>query len=213
MIVLGKLSNLITMMQLLKSGRKYSINELSEKLEVSPRMVRAYKDELEKAGIYIDSIRGVYGGYLLNHKLTSMEIGLTKEDVNLLKIISEYIKDKKDFVFKKEYFDFLLKVNNVYDRQAKKASVPYLGGFLDEKDTEEEMKKYNKINYAIKNKRKLKIKYVSINSSIKDRIIHPCGLFVYNDYWYVSAFCELKQQTRSFILSRIIKYEILNETY
>lgn len=42
-------------------GKKYSILELAGLLEVSPRMIRVYKDEIEKSGIYIDTIRGPYG--------------------------------------------------------------------------------------------------------------------------------------------------------
>lgn len=63
---MSKLSNVITMLRIMQNGRKYSIKELSEKLEVSPRMIRQYKNELEEAGIYLESIRGPYGGYYLN---------------------------------------------------------------------------------------------------------------------------------------------------
>ena len=55
---MSKISNVLTMLEYLSSGKKYSIQELSEKLEVSPRMIRVYKDEIEKAGIYIDTIKG-----------------------------------------------------------------------------------------------------------------------------------------------------------
>lgn len=48
---MSKISNVLLMLQYLENDRKYSIKELSEKLEVSERMVRCYKDELEKAGI------------------------------------------------------------------------------------------------------------------------------------------------------------------
>ena len=66
---MSKLSNTITMLRLLQNGKKYSIKELSDKIEVSPRMIREYKNELELAGIYIDSIRGPYGGYYLNQNI------------------------------------------------------------------------------------------------------------------------------------------------
>lgn len=69
MIHMSKLSNTITMLRLLQNGRKYSIKELAEKIEVSPRMIREYKNELELAGIYIESIRGPYGGYYLNQNI------------------------------------------------------------------------------------------------------------------------------------------------
>ena len=55
---MSKISNVITMLQLLNTGRKYSIKELSERLEVSERMSRVYKDELEKAGMCVDTIMG-----------------------------------------------------------------------------------------------------------------------------------------------------------
>lgn len=49
---MSKISNVLTMLQLLQSGRKYSINELASILEVSERMIRVYKEDLEKA-VYI----------------------------------------------------------------------------------------------------------------------------------------------------------------
>ena len=55
---MSKISNVLTMLQLLQSGKKYSISELSNELEVSERMIRVYKEDLEKAGIYIDAIIG-----------------------------------------------------------------------------------------------------------------------------------------------------------
>ena len=57
------------MLEYLSSGKKYSIKELSELLEVTPRMIRVYKDELEKAGIYVDTLKGPYGGYVLNQNI------------------------------------------------------------------------------------------------------------------------------------------------
>ncbi|MDD2490025.1 MAG: WYL domain-containing protein [Bacilli bacterium] len=66
---MSKISNVLTMIELLSIGKKYSIQELSEKLEVSPRMIRIYKDEIEMAGIYIDTIKGPYGGYVLNQNI------------------------------------------------------------------------------------------------------------------------------------------------
>ena len=49
---MSKISNVLTMLEYLSSGRKYSIKELSEKLEVTPRMIRVYKEEL-KTKIYL----------------------------------------------------------------------------------------------------------------------------------------------------------------
>ena len=53
---MSKVSNTLTMLRLLESGKKYSVKELAEKIEVSPRMIKLYKEELEKCGIYIDNL-------------------------------------------------------------------------------------------------------------------------------------------------------------
>ncbi len=66
---MSKLSNAITLLRLLQTGKKYSIKELANEIEVSPRMIREYKNELELAGIFIESIRGPYGGYYLNQEI------------------------------------------------------------------------------------------------------------------------------------------------
>lgn len=97
---MSKISNVLTMIELLSSGRKYSIAELSEKLEVTPRMIRVYKDEIEKAGIYIDSIKGPYGGYVLNQNVNVPKRFITPTEINIrnkdfFNLINKAIKEKR----------------------------------------------------------------------------------------------------------------------
>lgn len=97
---MSKLSNTLLMLELLQNGRKYSIKELSEKLEVTPRMIRAYKDELEIAGIFIETIRGPYGGYYLNQNIKLPERYFHSESIILknkeyFNIISKSIKTRQ----------------------------------------------------------------------------------------------------------------------
>ena len=96
---MSKISNVITMLELLQSGRKYSINELSNKLEVSERMIRLYKEDLEKAGIYIDTIMGPYGGYVLNQ---SVRMPVRKFKMKDAKLLDRYIATEKDKIIKDE---------------------------------------------------------------------------------------------------------------
>lgn len=80
---MSKVSNVIMMLEYLSTKRKYSIKELSEKLEVSPRMIRVYKTDLEKAGIYIDTIKGPYGGYVLKQDISIVKENINSEPINL----------------------------------------------------------------------------------------------------------------------------------
>ena len=78
---------------------------------------------------------------------------------------------------------------------------------------DETLKKYNAMTRAIKEKRKVKILYYSYGKGENERIIDPAEMFLFQDGWYVAAFCETKKDIRHFELKRIINYELLNEKY
>lgn len=97
---MSKLSNTIMLLRILQNGKKYSIKELSEIIEVSPRMIREYKKELELAGIFIESIRGPYGGYYLNQNIKIPENINKSKTVNITNkeyynLISKAISSRK----------------------------------------------------------------------------------------------------------------------
>lgn len=97
---MSKISNVLTMLNLLSNGRKYSISELSEKLEVTPRMIRVYKEEIEKVGIYIDTIKGPYGGYVLNQNINIPKRFIIPNEINIqnkkiFNLVNRAIKEKR----------------------------------------------------------------------------------------------------------------------
>ncbi len=199
---MSKVSNVITMLGLLQTGKKYSINELSNKLEVSERMIRVYKEDLEKAGIYIDTIMGPYGGYVLNQ---SVRMPVRKFKLKDAKLLDEYIVSEKDKKKREELIILQDKIRGVYS-----------GSRQEEKELnlkEENGKKYNLLTKAIREKRKVKILYYSYGKGENERIIDLAEMFLFQDGWYCVAFCEKKQDIRHFELKRIIKCELLNEKY
>ena len=199
---MGKLSNILTMAELLNSGRKYSINELSDILEVTTRMIRFYKEELEIAGIYIDTIRGPYGGYVLNQKTRVPSRKFNNDDIQLLSEIKELVSD----INQKEKFHILIdKIRGIY-----------IGSPNEKKEldlNDENLNKYNIFSRAIKEKKKVKIIYYSYNKGERERIIHPYNMFLYTDGWGVASFCEYKQDLRHFEFKRMSKVDLLEENY
>ena len=91
---MAKLANLLVMIELLKNGRKYSLDELSERLEVSKRTVREYKLFLEEAGIYVDTIMGPFGGYVLRQDINLPKVNLGKKDIDVLNSLTLNEEDK-----------------------------------------------------------------------------------------------------------------------
>ena len=194
---MSKISNVLLMLQYLENGRKYNIKELAEKLEVSERMIRVYKDELEKAGIYIDTIMGPYGGYVLNQSIRIPTRKFNLEDYKFLK----ELKVKKD---NQEKLDVLAdKIHGVY---------------FDSKSENIELKddiknNYNVLTKAIKERKKVLINYYSYTHGNQDRIIHPLDMFLYNSGWGCAAYCEKRKDLRHFELKRINKIQLLDENY
>lgn len=91
---MSKVSNTLTMLRLLESGRKYTKYELADILEVNPRMIAIYKEELEKSGIYIDTIRGKYGGYIY-HQKHNYNISFDYLDVDAIESILDKLDNKE----------------------------------------------------------------------------------------------------------------------
>ncbi|MBQ8659434.1 MAG: WYL domain-containing protein [Bacilli bacterium] len=199
---MSKISNVLTMIELLQSGRKYSIKELSNILEVSERMIRMYKEDMEKAGIYVDTIMGPYGGYVLNQ---AIRMPVRKFKMTDVKLLDDVISNEIDLDKKNKLILLQDKIRGVYIGSKQEATELNL--------KEETLKKYNLLTRAIKEKRKVKILYYSYGKGENQRVIDPAEMFLFQDGWYCAAFCEYKKDIRHFELKRILKYELLEEKY
>lgn len=199
---MSKVSNVITLIELLQNGRKYSIKELSNILEVSERMIRVYKEDLDKAGIYIDTIMGPYGGYVLNRAIKMPIRKFNEQDVLLL---DKYINLETNELKKNQLINLKDKIKGIHlENNIENTSINL---------KDEILKKYNLLTRSIKEKRKVKILYYSYDKGENERIICPAEMFLFQDGWYCAAYCELRNDIRHFELKRIIKYELLNQTY
>jgi predicted DNA-binding transcriptional regulator YafY len=63
-------------------------------------MIRIYKEDLEKAGIFIDTIKGPYGGYVLNQNINVPKRFISPNAINiknkeLYNLINRAIKEKR----------------------------------------------------------------------------------------------------------------------
>ena len=192
---MGKFSNMLFMIDLLNTGNKYSIKELSQKLGVTERMIRYYKEELENNGIFIESFKGPNGGYFMLDRVKNY-ISFNKYDVQLLENISEVL-EKSNFPFMKSYKDLLEKVKNMYSIAEEKSKFIIDIKSLDNNEI------FNIEKSSIKKQEAINIEYRNIDGTISKRTIHPLQLFNYKDINYVTAYCELRKDIRHFEIERI----------
>lgn len=199
---MSKISNVTLMLEYLSSGRKYSIQELSELLEVSPRMVRIYKEELEKAGIFVETLKGVYGGYVLNQHINTPYLLFDHQDVAA---IDECILQSDDGNLKNRLVDIKKKIttNLLKDENSKDTLM----------NNDQELNVYNKLSRALKNHKKVRIKYYNLQHGESIRTIYPLGMYLFQGEWWCSSYWEEKDDMRQFHITRISECDILDETF
>lgn len=183
---MSKVGNTLTMLRLLENGRKYTVKELAQRIEVKPRMIKSYKEELEKCGIYIDTIRGKYGGYVY-HKKHDYNVSFNYLDIDaiesiLFKLNAEE-KEKVELTLEK------LRALVIYSADEKRNI---------KVDKEDIRKKYDIIARSIENKKELSFKFHN-----KERKFIPYSFTYYKDFIYVTGYSILENDIKTLNLSGI----------
>ena len=93
---MAKISNILYMIDLLNTGNVYTIKDLSEKIGVTERMIRYYKNEICNNGTAIESSKGPNGGYFMIDKIKNYT-SVNKYDIQLLKNVRDFLNSVKKF--------------------------------------------------------------------------------------------------------------------
>lgn len=183
---MSKVGNVLAMLRLLESGKKYSVKELAAILEVKERMILVYKEELEKCGIYIDTIRGRYGGYLY-HKKHDFNVVFNYLDVDSIENILHKLNDKE-------------RENITLTLEKLRSIVIYSTDEMRniKVDKEDLRKKYLIISKAIRQEKELKFIFHN-----KPRQFLPKTFTYYKDYIYVTGYSINDHMIKTFNLSGI----------
>ncbi len=200
---MGKTSASIKLIQILSARDGFiSTEELAEILDINKRNIREYIAEIEEAGYFVESKRGLTGGYrMLNHstlpqaKLSEDERFALDEAFLFLKeneypLIDDFRSATNKFLVSKDFKD---------DLSPKTVIEKYPLAI----DKHELMDRYQTIANAIEDQYKCEIQYKSIKNTIKRHIIHPYKLFNYNGGWFVLAYEEDKNDFGYYKLNRM----------
>lgn len=196
---MGKIANVLYMIDLLNTGNIYTLKELSEKIGVSERMVRYYKEEICHNGIVIESFKGPKGGYFMIDKVKNYT-SINKYDIHLLENVKKVLLDY-NFNYIEEYNELIYKMKKMYSISEEISK--YISNV--NVDSVDDIGKL--IESAIKKNEKVKIIYNDVNGGQSKRVIHPLNIFKYKDNYYVTAFCELRNDIRHFEIKRIVNVE------
>lgn len=193
---MGKIANMLYMIDLLNTGNIYTLKELSEKIGVTERMIRYYKDEICNNGIAIESFKGPNGGYFMIDEIKNYT-SINKYDIQLLDNVKHFLSEN-NFKYVDKYEEFLDKAKKMYSIYEEKSK------YIANVDTTSSYVIEKIIKSAISKNEKVEIVYNDVDGSQHRRIIHPLYLFKYKEKYYVTAFCELRNDIRHFEIKRIV---------
>lgn len=190
-----QLGNSLLMLKLLENGRKRTINELANIIEVSPRMIRSYRDNLEQAGIYIETIRGKYGGFILRDNMKTILPPFTFYDLQTLEKLLSNKNLLEQVLTKKEQIYF----NDVIEKI--RMSVIYHEKNTKQIDT---TNLQNEISKLISHNQSCILSY-NKNGITKSVQITPQCIYCYENVYYLTAMNEEQKVIRTYSFNEIIK--------
>lgn len=180
--------------------------ELAERFEVSVRTIYRDMDALSQAGIPIYAEPGRNGGISLLDSFVLDRALLSEEERRDVMAALQSLAAAGDTLDK----DTLNKLSAVFRLPAENwYEVDFSRWGVSTGDNE----KFEAFKKAVTRRRCVMISYVGAYGGSSSRKIHPLKLLYKSRAWYVKAYCTEKEDFRLFRLSRIVRWELLEEEF
>ncbi len=195
----------------LRGRRLTTATQLSEWLEVSERTI--YRDiaDLLASGVPIDGEAGV--GYRLHPHFELPPLMFTHNEVDALVAGARLIEAWGGSGLAAGARSALAKIGAVLPadkRNTLESSPIHAPQFFIDARISQYM---DSLRVAINERRRVEVSYEDVDAKTSLRCIHPLGIFYWGNRWTVGAWCELRQDFRSFRLDRIDRLSVSNELF
>lgn len=204
---LKKLDRVTAILTQLQSKPVVRAQDLAKKFEVSVRTIYRDVKTLENAGIPIIGEAG--SGYSLMEGYKLPPVMFTKEEV-LSFITAEKLMQK--FLHEslgQHYRNAMEKVRSVLkysDKNLIENIETQIDVFNYHPKTEDKIRNIIPLVLeSIAEKKQLTLEYETVDGRVSTRTIEVVGVFFEFNYWYIMAFCTLRNDFRQFRVDRILK--------
>lgn len=174
---------------------------LAHKYEVSIRTILRDLDALEDSlQTSLCRTRGKDGGISISQEFRLNSIIMARSEIEFLKDMAKSIPDK---IEREKYKNIIYKVNSVSRPKDShiSSSTLYINAATDSQTRI--VDKINLLEQAINQLQEVTITYHDFKDNITRRTIRPLTFVLNNNEWYIYCWCLLKNDFRSFKLSRI----------
>ncbi len=204
---MSRADRLFQIIQLLRRRKVVTAAFMAEQLDVSERTVYRDVRDLVMAGTPIDSEAGV--GYSLKTSYDLPPLMFNEEEIQALVLGTRIVASFGDASLAKASRSALAKVESVLPGRLKSelrksalfAPNPSVGARISQT--------LIPVRQAMSTSRKLRLRYQKESGEVTWRVVRPLAASFWGKTWTLSAWCELREDFRSFRIDRIERVEIL----
>lgn len=206
---MAKWDNMLSMLWMLRSGRKFTAAQIADSLEISVRTVYRYIDALCASGVPVVAESGHDGGIRILESFR--ETPLFFNSVELKALVDAFkFAQGAGYPYAEELESALKKVENgLHEEQRHDLSRQTSGmDVISPVRPPSVVPLLRDLEEAAKEGRTVRIVYRKANAEqASERAVDPYGLAYDRNEWYAVAFCHRSQAVRTFRVDRIARLE------
>jgi len=192
-----------------RSTRPVTAEALAAELEVSKRTV--YRDMADLIGQRVP-VEGEAGfGYLLGEGYDMPPLMLTPDEVEAVTLGAQWVAGRADKALANAARDVVAKIEAVVPESMRPLIAVPSVGVKPSADAPEPAIDMSRVRLAIREGRKLRLRYRSDTGEVTDRTVWPVILGYADATGLIVAWCELRQDFRHFRTDRVVEAHALDE--
>jgi predicted DNA-binding transcriptional regulator YafY len=202
---------LFQIVQLIRGRRLSTAAWLAGRLAVSARTVYRDVADLQRQGVPIEGAAGV--GYRMRAGFDLPPLMFTAAEAQALVAAIRVAQPRLDAALAAGAEAALSKILAVLP-PATRAAAEGLAIFAPPVGPDEPTRaRLEALRLATEARRKLRLRYLDLQDRGSERTVRPLGCFFWGAVWTLAAWCESRQDFRSFRVDRIEALEVLEERF
>lgn len=211
-------TRLITLIMLLQRRPNQKAADLAAELSVSVRTLHRYFEMLDEMGIPIYAERGPYGGFSLVRGYRMPPLVLTPEESVAVALGTGMVEELWGQLYREPARGALAKLENLLpDEQCQEvawARRSLVATGMHRSDLDALAPTLERLRRAVREHRRVSINYHSSNTPHPEcRAIDPYALVHRWGWWYAIAYCQLRQEMRSFRVDRMDALNLTDQVF
>jgi predicted DNA-binding transcriptional regulator YafY len=202
---------LFQIVQLIRGRRLSTADFLAQRLEVSVRTVYRDVADLQAQGVPIEGEAGV--GYRMRPEFDLPPLMFTKDEARALVAAVRIAQPRLDMALARQADEALSKILAVLPLEARAAAeslAVYAPPIHRDDGTRARLEV---LRIAAESRQKVHLRYLDLKEQMSERLVRPLGCFYWSDVWTLAAWCEVREDFRSFRVDRIREVGVQDERF